>query len=79
MSVAPTVARILPDHVVLDVECIDRMYLNLYVPILKREAGTAWFFRKRREQRFASSALMAPMSRAFVAALERFAEERGIP
>jgi hypothetical protein len=79
MSVAPTVAQILRDHVVLDVECIDRMYLNLYVPILQREPGTAWFFRKHRGQRFASSALMAPMSRAFVAALEGFAQERGIP
>jgi hypothetical protein len=79
MNIAPTVAQILRDHVALEVECIDRMYLNLYVPILQREAGTAWFFREHRGQRFASSALMAPMSRAFVASLERFAEENRVP
>jgi hypothetical protein len=79
MIVAPSVAQVLRQHVVLDVECVDRMYLNLYVPIVQREAGTAWFFREHRKQRFASSALMAPMSRAFVAALERFAQEQAIP
>lgn len=32
MSVGPSVADILDDHVTLEVECIDRMYLNVYVP-----------------------------------------------
>jgi hypothetical protein len=73
------VAEILEKHVVLDLECLDRLYLNLYVPILQREAGIAWFFREHRGASFASSALMAPMSRAFVSSLERFATEKGIP
>jgi len=39
MSVARTVAEILGEHVTLEVESIDRMYLNVYVPKLQYEAG----------------------------------------
>lgn len=76
--VAQSVAQILADHVRLSVECIDRMYLNVYVPKLQREKDVAWFFRGHRGHPFASSALMAPMSRRFVAALERYAQAHEI-
>jgi len=36
MKVARSVAEVLNEHVTLEVECIDRLYLNLYVPILQR-------------------------------------------
>src|SRR5262249_26979442 len=72
--VAQSVAAILRDHVKLSVECIDRMYLNVYVPALQIDRGVAWFFRGHRRQPVASSALMAPMSRSFVAGLERYAD-----
>ena len=39
MSVARSVAEVLERHVTLEVECIDRMYLNAYVPILQTEGG----------------------------------------
>jgi hypothetical protein len=71
--VAQSVAAILADHVRLSVECIDRMYLNVYVPRLQREKDAAWFFRGHRRQPLASSVLMAPISRRFVAGLERYA------
>jgi hypothetical protein len=35
MSVARSVAEVLRDHVLLEVEAIDRMYLNVYVPRLQ--------------------------------------------
>src|SRR6266496_5533431 len=73
MTVPRTVAEILRDHVALEVEGIDRMYLNAVVPILQTEGGIAWFFREVRGYSFASSALMAPMTRGFVDALESFA------
>jgi len=38
----------------------------------------AYFFREQRGQRFPSSSLMAPMTRDFVAPIERFAEQEGI-
>jgi hypothetical protein len=79
MSLPRTVGEILDDHTTLEVECIDRMYLNVYVPGLQSEGSVAWFFRTHRGQLFASSALMAPMSRAFVAAIEAFVAEHAVP
>jgi hypothetical protein len=66
MSIARSVAEILREHVTLELEGIDRMYLNVYVPRLQREAGVASFFRFQRGHRFASSVLMDPISHAFV-------------
>ena len=73
------VAQILQQHVTLELECIDRMYLNVYVPRLQSPGLIAHFFREHRGQRFVSSALMAPMSQAFVQALLAFAEREGAP
>ena len=74
MSIARSVAEILSEHVTLELEGIDRMYLNVFVPRLQREAGVAAFFRFHRGHRFASSVLMDPISQAFVDAMGRFAE-----
>jgi hypothetical protein len=75
MSIARSVAKILSEHVTLELEGIDRMYLNVYVPRLQREAGVASFFRFHRGHRFASSVLMDPISKAFVEKLEDFATQ----
>jgi hypothetical protein len=79
MSVPRSVADVLAHHVTLEVEGIDRMYLNVYVPQLQREVGVASFFRYHRGFQFVSSALMDPVSKAFVAAMEAFAKREGIP
>ena len=39
MSVSRSVAEVLAEHVTLEVEGIDRMYLNVYIPGLQREQG----------------------------------------
>jgi hypothetical protein len=44
---------------------------------LQREGGVAAFFRVHRGHPFASSALMDPISKEFVARLESFAKEQG--
>jgi hypothetical protein len=77
--IAQSVADILNEHVKLSVEGIDRMYLNVYVPRLQAERGIVWFFREHRGQPLPSAALMNPMTRSFVAALERFVAQREIP
>ena len=77
--IAQSVADVLRDHVKLSVEGIDRMYLNVYVPRLQAEQGIVWFFRQHRGQPIPSAALMSPMSRSFVAALEGFAAQRDVP
>ena len=43
MSVSRSVAEILSEHVTLEIEGIDRMYLNVYVPALQRAGGVASF------------------------------------
>jgi hypothetical protein len=77
--IAQSVADIVAHHVKLSVEAIDRMYLNVYVPRLQTEQGIAGFFRDHRRQPLPSAALMSPISRGFVAALEAFAARHGLP
>ena len=77
--IAQSVADILGRHVRLAVEGIDRMYLNIYVPQLQSERGVVRFFREHRGQPLPSAALMSPISRTFVARLERFVVQHEIP
>ena len=78
MSIAPTAAEILQRHVELELECTDRLYLNLYIPILQALPGAAFFWKSHRGFDFASTALMAPMTRAFVQKIDAFVEREGI-
>jgi hypothetical protein len=41
MTIARSASQVLAEHVTLELECIDRLYLNLYVPMLQAEAGVA--------------------------------------
>jgi hypothetical protein len=79
MTLPRSVADVLADHVTLEVECIDRMYLNVYVPKLQFVNGVVQFLRDHRGHRFASSALLEPISRGFVADIHRFAKAQGVP
>jgi hypothetical protein len=79
MSVPRSVAEVMSRHVTLEVESIGRMYLNVYQPLLQCEGQVAAFFRSHRGHAFASSALMDPMSRAFIASVERFTRGHQIP
>ena len=54
------------------------MYLNVYVALLQRGAGVAYFFRKLRGRPMPSSVLMAPLTQRFVEAIKRYAERNGI-
>jgi hypothetical protein len=81
MSVTQSAADLLRKRVTLEVESIDRLSRNVFVPKLQRVLGVVGFFRFR-EQRgatFASSALMEPITTAFVKAIERFAQVEGVP
>ena len=80
MSITQTsLAEILREHVTLEVESIDRMYLNVYIPKLQRESGASWFLKQQRQYPVASSAAMAPISRAFVEAIESYAQTHQLP
>jgi hypothetical protein len=64
--------------VTLENESIDRMYLNAYVPGLQSVGGVVWYLRGHRGQRFASTAMVAPMTEAFVARIEQFVQDEGL-
>jgi hypothetical protein len=79
MTVARSVAEVLTDRVTLEIESIDRMYLNVYVPQLQHVGGVVGFFRGHRGQAFASSALMDPITKDFVAAIHRYCRDNDVP
>src|SRR5271166_676607 len=78
MTLPRSAADVLAGHVPFEIEAIDRMYLNLYQPRLQHGAGVAAFFVGHRGHRFASSALMAPMTAAFTADINHFIAARGL-
>ena len=73
-----TVAELLDGHVGLDIEGIDRLYLNLYQPRLQTGGGVVGFFKGHRGAQVASTTLMAPMTREFAAAVQAFAKREGV-
>src|SRR3954468_295318 len=78
MTVARSVADVLDDHVVFEVESIDRMYLNVWQPRLAYGGGVQGFFVGHRGHHYASTALMDPMTKAFVADIHGFIAARGL-
>ena len=78
MTVARSVADVLDDHVVFEVESIDRMYLNVWQPRLAYGGGVQGFFVGHRGYHYASTALMDPMTKAFVADIHGFVAARGL-
>lgn len=78
MTLPRSAADVLAAHVTLEVESIDRMYLNVYVPKLQFVEGVVSFLRSHRGQPFASSALLEPISQDFIAGLYRFARDQGV-
>src|SRR3954451_19495602 len=79
MTVARSVADVLTDHVVFEVECIDRMYLNVYVPGLQYAGGLLGYIQRQLELPIASTAPLAKITDAFNAAMHRFARDQRVP
>ena len=78
MTLPRTVADVLADHVRFEIEAIDRLYLNVWQPRLAYGGGVAGFFTSHRGYAYASTALMDPMSKAFVADIHHFIAARGV-
>jgi hypothetical protein len=78
MTLPRTVADVLAEHVTFEVECIDRMYLNVWQPRLAYGGGVAGFFTGHRGNAYASTALMDPMSKAFVGDIHHFIAAHGL-
>jgi hypothetical protein len=78
-TLTPSVAELQREHVTMELECIDRMYLNAYVPKLTSAAGVAGFFRGYLGQRFASTKDAGPMTDRFVTGIREFLQQEDVP
>ena len=78
MTLPRSVADVLAEHVVFEIESIDRMYLNLYQPRLQYGGGIAGFFVHHRGFKYPSSVLMQPITDAFVADIQRYVQVHGL-
>src|SRR5271163_3828397 len=74
-----TVNELLDGHAVLDIECLDRVYLNAYVPILQSSGQVVAFMTQHLGMPIPSPALMERIGTKFRRAVESFASANGIP
>jgi hypothetical protein len=74
-----TVNDILDGHVLLDIECLDRIYLNVYVPTLQSSGQVVAFMTQHLGMPIPSPALMEKISTRFRRSVESFASANGIP
>ena len=79
MTVARTVADVLADHVVFEVECIDRMYCNVYVPQLQYAGGLLGYIQRQLGLPIASTAPLGKITDAFSGGMRHFAGDQQVP
>ena len=75
----PTINELLREHVTLDIQCLDRIYLNGYIPILQVPGQLVTFLTKHRKQPVPSPALLEQITKRFKQAVETFAQQNDIP
>ncbi len=75
----PNINDLLRDHVTLEVECLDRIYLNGYIPNLQIPGQLIAFVVQHRKQKIPSPALLNQMTQQFVQDVKQYAEENNIP
>ena len=74
----PSIDDLMRNHVSLEVECIDRLYLNGYVPKLQTGGQLVSFLREHLGQPIPSPVLLGELTRRFVKNVKDFVEEQGI-
>ena len=79
MAATVTVNDVLDGHVGLDMECLDRIYLNGYVPNLQVGGQVVSFMTAHLGNPIPSPAIMEKIGTAFRRAVDRFAEDNQIP
>ena len=79
MTLPRSAADVLARHVVFELECIDRVYCNLYVPKLQRDLGVVGFIREHLGMPVASTAALQKKTGGFYEEVRKFAAGMGIP
>ena len=75
----PNLHIILRDHVSLSVTCLDRLYVNGYVPTLQTSGQLCYFLKEHLGNPIPSPALFGPLRDRFVRDIERFAKRNEVP
>jgi hypothetical protein len=73
------IASILQDEVSLSIRCLDRLYVNGYVPTLQTPGQLCWFLRDHLGNPIPSPALFPPLHDRFTGAVAEFARQQGVP
>ena len=79
MAATVTVNDLLDGHVGLDIECLDRIYLNGYVPNLQAGGQVVSFLTQHLGYPIPSPAILEKIGTAFRRAVRSFAEDNQIP
>ena len=79
MAATATINDVLDGHVVLDVECLDRIYLNGYVPNLQVGGQVVSFMTAHLGYQIPSPAILEKIGTAFRRAVASFAADNRIP
>src|SRR5919202_5911541 len=73
------IASIHQDEVSLSIRCLDRLYINGYVPTLQTSGQLCWFLRDHLGNPVPSPALLRPLHDRFVRDVTAFADAGKIP
>lgn len=76
--VAQRVSDVLKEQVTLELESIDRLYLNGYVPQVQYIGGVRRFLNQQMGARYRSTTAIAPLTKRFVESVDRFTDEQGV-
>lgn len=75
----PNVHEIIRDHVSMSIGCVDRLYVNGYIPTLQIPAQLCLFMMRHLGQPIPSPALLQPFHDRFVAGVEDYARRHRVP
>ena len=73
-----TVKEVLQNKISLDIECVDRVFLNGYVKYLQMAGGVVNFIREQKEMPIPSPKILYEMTQSYHTAVERFAAAEGL-
>jgi hypothetical protein len=74
-----TIPELLDGHVTLEVECLDRLYLNGYIGKLATGPGLVFFMRDQLGKPIPSPVVLGQISEKFRESVKALAEQQGVP
>jgi hypothetical protein len=74
-----TIHDVLDGHTVLDISCLDRLYLSAFVQKLQTPGGVVFFLHEHRGMPIASPAVFEQIGARFRDGMRRFAEDNHLP